>query len=133
MQIGKSFLKGLLQTAVHIAGDLAHSIQKTHPGVLISNVQFKAFRKFIYTRLSGLQCRKGRYLQNGSHADGKNGIQCDPAKIGKEFSEAVPLADLVTYKDQGNKNTGKKADVVVGKDLQKQRQSVQDKLFFPQQ
>ena len=70
VQIGKSLLEAGLNAAVHIAGYLTHSIQKSLPGVLIGNIQPEALREGVDAGLGGLQGGQSRQLQKCGHANG---------------------------------------------------------------
>ena len=133
VQIGQALLEVWLNGTAHIAGHLAHGIQQSQNGVGGGNVQPEAGGKGIDAGLGGLQCRKGRQLQNGRHAQSQHRKQCNPAQVGKESFPALPAADLIGKKQQEHKDAHKKANIIVGKHRQKQGQGVQHTLLIPQQ
>ena len=133
VHIGKAFLEVGFNGAAHVARYLPHSIQQTLPVVLLGNVQPEAGGEFVDRRLGRLQRRKGRQLQNRRHANGKDREKGDPHKIRKELSPAVPAANFIHEEQQEHKNTGKQADIVIGKHREEQRNGVQYKFLLLQQ
>ena len=133
VDVGQALFEVGFQSTAHIAGHLPHGIQQSLPGIFRGDVQPEAFGKGVDTGLGGLKCRQSRYLQNGGHADGKQGKRRHTHQIQPRPPPAGEPADLVAEEDQSHKNADKKAYIIVGVDREEQRYGIQEEPLFPQQ
>ena len=132
VQIWQSLLEGRLQTAAHVSRHLTHGVQQTQNRVLLGDVQPEGSREFVHAGLGAAQSRQSRDGENRGHADGNGGKQGDPTQVTEEFLPAAPPADLVDEKQEKYEDAGKKANIIVGKNGEKQADGVKHRLFLLQ-
>ena len=133
VEIGKTFLKGGLQTAAHIAGNLPHSIQKAFPGVIGDDIQPESIREFIDAGIGILKCSQSGQFQKCGHANSQHREKRNGAKVGEETANALAAANLIAEEKQKYKNAGKEADIVVGSHRKEQGGGVENEFTIPQQ
>ena len=131
VEIGQALFEVGLQGTAHVARHLAHGIHKALEGILRSDVQPEALGKGVDAGLGGLQRRQGGKLQNGRHADGKQGVKGDAQKVQPRPLPAGKPADFVAEKHQCHENTHKKAHIIVDKHSQKQAHGIQKEALLP--
>ena len=84
----------------------------------------------------GLRMTQGKVRRNGQHGrhhhtDNRAARHFEDIEAG--FFQALEVDDGIAHADKEHKDTAKQADVIVGKDRQRQRQDIQTVLSVPEQ
>ena len=132
VDVGQALFEIGLDGAAHVPRHLNHGAEKAHKRILLGDVQPEACGEFIDARLGGLERCQGRKLQDRRHADGNGREQGNSPQVQEELFPAAKAAEFITEEQQEYKNTGKKPDIVVGKNGLEQRQGVEQEFSVPQ-